>query len=144
MTFFSSLEKSCAWGRVTGAAVAIKLPPQEFACCYGGPGFLKSATNLNKYKPVRAAATIRASSYRNAAPQYAKKTSQRLLQLLQYGRIFERGHVLRDFLAFSDRAKQAPHDLARARLGQVFAKADFLGLGDRSDLLADPIAQLPG
>src|SRR5205814_5272329 len=65
-----------------------------------------------------------------------------LPQLLQDRRVLEGRDVLRDLLALGDRAQQAPHDLAGARLGQVVAKTDVLRLGDRADLLADPVAQL--
>ena len=66
---------------------------------------------------------------------------QRLLQLIEDRRILERRDVLRDLLALRDRAQQAPHDLARARLRQVVAEADVLRLRDRPDFLADPVAQ---
>ena len=67
--------------------------------------------------------------------------SGRLLELLQDRRILQSRYILRDFLAFGDRAQQATHDLAGTGLGQVVAEADFVGLGDRSDFLRDPVAQ---
>src|SRR5688500_2564208 len=70
--------------------------------------------------------------------------SEVLLQLLQDRRILQLLYVLRDLLALGDRAQEAPHDLPGARLGQVVAEADVLRLGDRADLLADPLAQLLG
>src|SRR5688572_5795820 len=70
--------------------------------------------------------------------------SRGLLQLLEDLRVLERRHVLLDLLALRDRAQQAPHDLARAGLGQVLAEADVLRLRDRADLLRDPLAQLFG
>src|SRR5688572_14470024 len=75
---------------------------------------------------------------------WSRRTSGALLQLLQDCRVLQRGHVLRDLLALGDRAQQAAHDLARARFRQVVAEADVLRLGDRADLLADPVAQLLG
>src|SRR6476646_6490966 len=74
----------------------------------------------------------------------ATERSHRLLQLLEDRRVLQRRHVLRDLLALGDRAQQAPHDLARARLRQVVAETDVLRLGDGADLLADPIAQFLG
>ena len=65
-------------------------------------------------------------------------------QLLQNRRVFQRAGVLRDGLALGDAAQQAPHDLAAARLRQVVAKADVLGLGDRANFLGHPVAQLVG
>src|SRR5439155_26153082 len=69
---------------------------------------------------------------------------QRLLQLLQYCRILERRNVLRDLLALRDRAQQSPHDLPRTCLRQIVTEANILGLRDRTDFLADPVAQLFG
>src|SRR6266850_3844208 len=68
--------------------------------------------------------------------------SRHLLELFEDGRVFQRRDVLLDLLALRDRAQQPPHDLARARLRQVVAEADVLRLGDGTDLLADPVAQL--
>ena len=39
---------------------------------------------------------------------------------------------------------KAARDLAPARLGQVVAKADVPGFGDRANFLGDPVAQLVG
>src|SRR5512134_3413066 len=72
------------------------------------------------------------------------QTLGRLLQLLQDRRVLERGDILGDGLALGDGAQQAAHDLAGARLWQVVAEADVLGLGDGADFLADPVAQLLG
>src|SRR5208282_4059565 len=69
---------------------------------------------------------------------------QNLLELVQDRGIFQGRHVLRDRFALGDRTQQPAHDLARARLGQVVAETDVLRLGDRADLLADPVAQLLG
>jgi len=66
----------------------------------------------------------------------------RLPHLFQDGRIFERGDILSDLLALGQYTQQAPHDLARARLRQVVAETDLLRLGNRADLLADPVAQI--
>src|SRR5207244_9690641 len=68
---------------------------------------------------------------------------QSLLELIEYGGIFQRRYVLRDRLALGDRAQQAPPDLARARLGQIVAEADVLGLRDWGRLPAHPVAALP-
>ena len=64
------------------------------------------------------------------------------LELLQNGRIFQCRHVLRDRLVLGERAQQPSHDLAGPGLRQVVAEADVLGLRDRSDFLADPIAEV--
>src|SRR5918911_885986 len=88
---------------------------------------------------------MRARVLRRTKPGSAKSAaSAHLPQLLEDRRVLERRHILRDLLAPGDRAQQTPHDLARARLRQVVAEADVLGLGDRADLLADPVAQLLG
>src|SRR5262245_47064002 len=79
-----------------------------------------------------------------SAPPISTRRSQSLLELLQDRRVLERRHVLGDLLALGDRAQQAAHDLAGARLRQVVAEADVLRLGDRADLLADPVAELLG
>src|SRR4029077_13296854 len=71
----------------------------------------------------------------------ARRSLGRLLQLLEDAGFLEGGDVLLDLLALGDRAQQAPHDLAGARLRQVVAEADVLGLGDGTDLLAHPVAQ---
>src|SRR5688572_8243931 len=68
--------------------------------------------------------------------------SERLLQLLEDLRVLEGGDVLGDVLALRDGAQQPPHDLPRARLGQVVAEADVLGLRDGADFLPHPVAQL--
>src|SRR6267378_5417303 len=78
------------------------------------------------------------------AARLRARASAHLLQLLEDSRVLECRHVLLDLLALRDRAQQPPHDLARARLGQVVAEADVLGLGNGADLLADPVAQLLG
>src|SRR5437899_778425 len=70
--------------------------------------------------------------------------SELLLQLFEDGRILQCRHVLRNVLAFGDRSQQAAHDLARTRLRQIVTETDFLGLCDRADLLAHPVAQLLG
>src|SRR5256885_9654269 len=79
---------------------------------------------------------------RCAAKLAALRHSDRLLQLIEDRGILQRRDVLLDLLPLRDRAQQPPHDLARARLRQVVAEADVLGLGDGTDLLADPVAQL--
>src|SRR3546814_9738334 len=56
-------------------------------------------------------------------------------------RILQRRDVLCDLLTFADRAQQATHDLAGARLRQVVGKADLVGLGERADFAADVFAQ---
>src|SRR5439155_2896326 len=63
-------------------------------------------------------------------------------QLLEDRRVLERGDVLRDLLAARDRFQEPPHDLARAGLRQIVGEADVVGLGDRPELLAYPLAQL--
>ena len=67
-----------------------------------------------------------------------------MLQLIEDGGVFQRRHVLGDFLALGQHAQQPPHDLAGTGLGQVVAETQFLGLGDRANLLADPVPQLLG
>src|SRR5689334_19742719 len=67
-----------------------------------------------------------------------------LLQLIQNAWILQSRNVLRDLLALGEGPQQAAHDLARTGLRQVLAETDFLGLGDRTDLLADPVAQIVG
>jgi len=69
-----------------------------------------------------------------------EKFSVDLLQLGEDRRVLECGRVLLDLLALGNRAQQASHDLARARLRQVLAEADVLRLGDRPDLLRHPVA----
>src|SRR5207253_9652681 len=61
-------------------------------------------------------------------------------QLLEDRRVLERGGVLRDLLAARDRFQEPPHDLARAGLRQIVGEADVVGLGDRPELLAYPLA----
>src|SRR6185312_4653016 len=85
-----------------------------------------------------------ASAPRRRGRARAPAASKRLLELVEDRRILERRHVLLDLLALGDGAQQAAHDLARARLGQVVAEADVLGLRYGTDLLADPVAQLLG
>ena len=63
-------------------------------------------------------------------------------QLIQDRRILKRRDVLGDLLAARHGFQQASHDLARARLGEIVGKADFIGLGDGTDLLGHPVAQL--
>src|SRR5438132_481745 len=69
-------------------------------------------------------------------PESTKKNppaSRSLLQLLQNRRIFQGRHILRNRLPLSQYPQQASHDFPRARLRQIIAKADLLGLGDGSD-----------
>src|SRR6185437_6416870 len=63
-------------------------------------------------------------------------------QLIQNCGVFERRHVLSDFLAASDGLQQAAHDFARARLGKIVCETDVIGLGNRTELLGNPVAQL--
>eukprot|EP01136_Pigoraptor_vietnamica_P034612 Opistho-1_new@98791 len=77
-------------------------------------------------------------------PGRAWLRSIRLPQLFQDRGVLQGRGVLRDALALGHRTQQAPHDLARAGLGQVVAEADVLGLGDRTDLLGHMVAQLLG
>ncbi len=56
----------------------------------------------------------------------SSQTSVVIRQLIQDGRILKRGRVLRDGLTLGHRTQQAPHDLARTRLGQVVTKTDVL------------------
>ena len=58
------------------------------------------------------------------------------LKLQQDRLIFQGGGILRDSLAAGDGAQQAPHDLARASLGQIVGVADIFRLGDVADLFA--------
>ena len=51
---------------------------------------------------------------------------------------------MRNFLAFGQAAQQAAHDFAGASLGQVLAKANVLGLGNRANFFGNVIAQLFG
>src|SRR5687767_8046992 len=81
---------------------------------------------------------------KNEVPAFAGTTMHRslgaLLQLLEDLGILQGRDVLLDLLAFRDRAQKAPHDLSRARLRQVVAKADVLRLRDGADLLRHPLA----
>src|SRR5690606_39613807 len=79
-----------------------------------------------------------------ASRDWRASGSDGLLELLQDRRVLEGRDVLGDFLAPRDRAQQPPHDLPGARLGQVVPEVDLLRLGDRADLLADPVPQLLG
>src|SRR5256884_9202215 len=65
-----------------------------------------------------------------------------LFRSLEDRRCLECGDVLRDLLAARDRFQEPPHDLARAGLRQIVGEADVVGLGDRRELLAHPLAQL--
>ena len=51
---------------------------------------------------------------------------------------------MRDRLALGNTAQQTTHDFAAAGFWQVVAKADVFGFGNRSNLLANPVAQLFG
>ena len=79
------------------------------------------------------------SAHRIRAP---RQLPGRFLELLQYRRVLQRRNILRDFLAFCERAQQPPHDFARARFGQSFREADVVRLGHRANLLAHVGAQL--
>src|SRR5690606_6996510 len=72
------------------------------------------------------------------------KRSVGLGELVQDGRVLQRGNVLGDGLVLCDQPQQATHDLAGTRLGQVLAETDLTRLGDRTDFAAHPIAQLTG
>ena len=61
------------------------------------------------------------------------------LELFQNGRVFQRGRVLRQFLALGQTTQQTAHDLAGTGLRQVVAETDVLRLGDGSDLVANPL-----
>ena len=54
---------------------------------------------------------------------------------------FERGQVA-FWQALGAGLQNAPHDLATARLGQLRHEGNFLGLGDRTHLMADVVLQL--
>src|SRR5438034_11165638 len=94
---------------------------------------LKSASSgkLNSRQPSRNSPT------RRSPLRLGLATLEVLLQLLQDRGVFQGGDVLGDRFALGDRAQQPAHDLPGARLWQVVAEADVLGLGDRADLLAD-------
>ena len=70
--------------------------------------------------------------------------SQRFLELVKDGRVFQCGNVLRDFLATGDDAQKTAHDFARTGLRQVGAEADFFRTGNRADLARHPFAQVGG
>src|SRR6185436_9773738 len=95
------------------------------------PGTLNSARigKLKSTKPSMHSATKRCALVSLMAPALR----DRLLQLLEDGRVLEGGDVLGNLLALGDRAQQTAHDLAGARLRQVVAEADVFRLGDRAD-----------
>src|SRR5690349_6873301 len=95
-----------------------------------------------RWAAARLSSLARRGAPRGCPVSLARAPLQRLLQLIEDRRILERRDILRDRLALRDRAQEPPHDLARARLGQIVAEPDVLGLRDRPDLLADPVAQL--
>ena len=64
--------------------------------------------------------------------------------MVQDGWILQGAGVLGDGLALGQGAQQAAHDLAGTGLGQVFTKADVLGLGNRPDFFGNPVAQFFG
>src|SRR5690606_38907699 len=64
-------------------------------------------------------------------------------QLVQNGRVFQGRNILRNGLVLGNDPQQSAHDLAGPCLGQVFANSNFTRLGNRPDLLADPVTKLP-
>ena len=103
--------------------------------------------------PMRACGSIRVGLARLAHPlglaagrrsQPAAGAGVLPAQLRDDGRILQRRDVLRDFLAARQRAQQPAHDLAGAGFRQHLGEADVIGLGDRAQLLADPLAQFGG
>src|SRR5690606_34457459 len=79
-----------------------------------------------------------------AGPAGPARTLMRLRQLIENRGVFQRGHILRNLVALGHYTQQAPHDLARTGLGQVFAETYVFGLGNWTDLTGYPIAQLLG
>ena len=69
-------------------------------------------------------------------------------QVVHHGRVGQRRGVTQALeIALGNLAKDAPHDLARASLGQAGRELDHIGRRDRSDLLSDvgdkPRAKVP-
>src|SRR5436853_4816150 len=91
------------------------------------------------------------ASRKPTAPSSRPRTTDRSLvarealgEALEHALIFECRGVAARGRAGRDLAQEAPHDLARPRLGQRLGEPDLLGPRERADLGRDVLAQLGG